>query len=132
VSIQDPIADMFTRIRNAQNAFKLSVVMPFSKMKLAILQVLKAEGYILDYKKEEEKGSKAVLEVKLKYFSGHPVIDTIKRVSKSARRVYRPIKEITPVIGGLGILIISTSKGIVTDKTARQLGVGGEIICEVS
>jgi len=122
----DPIADMFTRIRNGQAAAKTAVSMPSSKLKVAVANVLKEEGYISDYSVVE--GKKPELEVALKYFEGKKVIETIKRVSRPGLRVYKGRDELPQVLGGLGIAIVSTSKGLMTDRAARKAGLGGEII----
>lgn len=127
MSMTDPIADMFTRIRNAQAMGKRSVAMPASKLKLAIADLLKAEGYILDAQKRDAEG-KAELEIKLKYFEGKPAIERIERVSRSGLRVYRGKTGLPKVLGGLGISIISTSSGLMTDAQARAKGLGGEVI----
>nr|WP_136252689.1 30S ribosomal protein S8 [Ningiella ruwaisensis] len=126
MSMQDPIADMFTRIRNGQQAAKVSVAMPSSKLRVAIAKLLEAEGYIEGFNVEE--GTKPVLEVKLKYFEGKKVIDTIERVSRPGLRIYKKKDELPKVLGGLGIAIVSTSKGVMTDRAARKAGMGGEII----
>lgn len=130
MSMQDPIADMFTRIRNAQARAMTVVAMPLSKIKLAIAAILKDEGYIVDFN-QTEKDKKGTLNIDLKYYEGKPVIKTIKRVSKTSSRVYKPTTDLQKVEAGLGIAIISTSKGLMTDKKARQAGIGGEIIGEV-
>lgn len=127
----DPIADMLTRVRNGLASAKVSVVMPGSKTKAAIAQVLKDEGYIKDFQPSEQ-GGKPVLEVTLKYYEGRPVINTLQRESRPGLRVYKRGGELSTVIGGLGIAIISTSKGIMTDREARQAGIGGEVLCSVS
>jgi len=126
MSMQDPIADMFTRIRNGQMAQKVSVTMPSSKLRAAICEVLKAEGYIADYATSGDV--KPVLEVTLKYFEGKQVIDTIERVSRPGLRIYKKKDELPKVMGGLGVAIVSTSKGVMTDRAARKAGMGGEII----
>lgn len=126
MSMQDPIADMFTRIRNGQMASKVSVSMPSSKVRVAIAKVLEAEGYIEGSSVTE--GVKPVLEVTLKYFEGKKVIDTIERVSRPGLRIYKKKDELPKVMGGLGIAIVSTSKGVMTDRAARNAGMGGEII----
>ena len=131
MSMSDPIADMLTRIRNGQAANKASVHMPASKKKLAIAKVLKDEGYIIDYKAIEVDG-KPALEVELKYFQGEPVIDFIKRVSRPGLRIYKSRDELPKVRGGLGIVIVSTSKGVMTDREARKQGHGGEVIAYVA
>ncbi|WP_343190251.1 30S ribosomal protein S8 [Buchnera aphidicola (Mollitrichosiphum nigrofasciatum)] len=130
MSMQDSISDMLTRIRNAQRANKFSVDLPSSKVKVAISKVLKNEGYIQDYK--ILNSLKPILNITLKYFKGLPVIEDIKRVSRPSLRVYKNVKNIPKVISGLGISILSTSKGIMTDATARKLNIGGEIICNIS
>jgi small subunit ribosomal protein S8 len=124
--MQDPIADMFTRIRNGQMAQKVSVTMPSSKLRVAICEVLKAEGYIADFAASGDV--KPVLEVTLKYFEGKQVIDTIERVSRPGLRIYKKKDELPKVMGGLGVAIVSTSKGVMTDRAARNAGMGGEII----
>lgn len=126
MSMQDPIADMFTRIRNGQMAQKVSVTMPSSKLRVAICEVLKAEGYIADFAASGDV--KPVLEVTLKYFEGKQVIDTIERVSRPGLRIYKKKDELPKVMGGLGVAIVSTSKGVMTDRAARNAGMGGEII----
>lgn len=131
MSMQDPISDMLTRIRNGQQAAKSSVKMPSSKQKLAIAKVLKDEGYILDFK-TEESGAKAELSVDLKYFEGKPVIDVIKRVSRPGLRIYRSAGELPKVLGGLGVAVVSTSKGVMSDRQARAIKEGGEVVCVVS
>lgn len=131
MSMSDPVADMFTRIRNAQRVEKQTVSMPSSKLKVAIAKVLKDEGYIEDFSVAEVEG-KPRLEIGLKYYAGRPVIEKIERVSKPGLRVYRPSKSIPRVMNGLGIAIVSTSKGVMTDRKARGLGVGGEVLCVVA
>ena len=126
MSMQDPIADMFTRIRNGQMANKIAVAMPSSKLRLAICKVLKDEGYIQDYAVEGDV--KPELSVTLKYFEGKKVIDTIERVSRPGLRIYKKKDELPKVMGGLGVAIVSTSKGVMTDRAARNAGMGGEII----
>ncbi|GGF84796.1 30S ribosomal protein S8 [Alteromonas lipolytica] len=126
MSMQDPIADMFTRIRNGQMAQKVSVAMPSSKLRVAIAEVLKAEGYVTEYAVSGDV--KPVLEVTLKYFQGKQVIDTIERVSRPGLRIYKKKDELPKVMGGLGVAIVSTSKGVMTDRAARKAGMGGEII----
>jgi len=128
--MQDTMADMLTRIRNAQMAEKVQVEIPASKAKEAVAKVLKEEGFIADYKISDDK--KPVMTVELKYFEGSPVIDTIKRVSRPGLRVYQAAGEIPKVKGGLGIMIVSTNQGIISDRAARKANVGGELICEVS
>ncbi len=126
MSMQDPIADMFTRIRNGQMANKIAVAMPSSKLRVAICGVLKSEGYISDFAVSDDV--KPVLEVTLKYFEGKQVIDTIERVSRPGLRIYKKKDELPKVMGGMGIAIVSTSKGVMTDRAARKAGMGGEII----
>ena len=126
MSMQDPIADMFTRIRNGQMAQKVAVAMPSSKLRIAIAEVLKEEGYITDFAVSGDV--KPVLEVELKYFEGKQVIDTIERVSRPGLRIYKKKDELPKVMGGLGVAIVSTSKGVMTDRAARKAGMGGEII----
>ncbi|PJK08314.1 30S ribosomal protein S8 [Lysobacteraceae bacterium NML95-0200] len=132
MSMTDPIADMLVRIKNAAAVGKPTVKMPSSKTKVAIANVLKAEGYIADLRVEDLGGGKAELEVELKYFQGKPAIETLKRVSRSGLRQYRGKNDLPKVLGGLGIAIVSTSKGIMTDAAARQAGVGGEVLCFVA
>lgn len=127
-NIQDPIADMFTRIRNAGQVLKPEVKMASSRQKVAIAKLLKEEGYIEGYHIEQEETKKPVLTVVLKFFEGKSVIASIKRVSRVGVRVYRECSALPKVMGGLGISIISTSKGLLTDRDARRLGVGGEVI----
>ncbi len=131
MSMQDPISDMLTRIRNGQSAGKVSVSMPSSKTKLAIANVLKREGYIKDFSGFDSDG-KAQLEVILKYFGGKPVIERLDRVSRPSLRVYKSKSDLPTVMNGLGIAIVSTSKGVVTDREARAAGSGGEILCIVT
>ena len=131
MSMTDPIADMLTRIRNGQKARKVSVSMPASKEKEAVASVLKDEGYITGYETSGDGASKA-LSVELKYYEGTPVIETVKRVSKPGLRVYRGKEELPKVLGGLGIAIVSTSAGVMSDRQARAKGIGGEVICVVS
>ena len=128
----DPIADMLTRIRNGQSINMESVVMPSSGTKVAIAKVLQEEGFIADYKVEEAPGNKRDLTINLKYFEGKPVIETIKRVSRPGLRIYKRKDELPKVLGGLGIAIVSTSSGLMTDRAARDQGYGGEVICFVS
>ena len=130
MSMTDPIADMLTRIRNGLKAELVSVNMPSSKVKRAVAEVLKQEGYIDDYRVEEE-GGKPRLVVLLKYYDGRPAIERLARVSRPGRRVYRGRKELPKELGGLGVVIVSTSKGIMTDAAARAAGVGGEVLCRV-
>ena len=130
MSLQDPIADMLTRIRNAQAVNKKAVQMPAAKIKTAIAEVLKTEGYIEDYS-TEEVDKKAMLTLILKYHEDKPVIESIKRISRPSLRVYKGKNELPKVKNGLGIAIISTPKGVMSDLKARTLGVGGEILCYV-
>lgn len=129
MSMQAPIADMFTRIRNGLHAELASVSMPSSKLKVAIANVLKDEGFITEYQVEGEV--KPTLLVQLKYFQGKPVISRIQGVSKPSQRVYKGVKNLPTVLGGLGIAIVSTPKGVMTDKKARAQGLGGEVLCVV-
>jgi len=130
MSMSDPIADMLTRIRNAQQSEKVDVTMPSSKVKVAIANVLKDEGYIEGYDVRTVDG-KPELNVGLKYYAGKPVIEKIERVSRPGLRIYRGREDIKPVMNGLGVAIVSTSKGVMTDRKARATGVGGEVICIV-
>ena len=131
MSRSDPIADMLTRIRNAQAVEKASVVMPSSKLKVAIAKVLKDEGYIDEFAVTEQ-GGKSTLTIGLKYYAGRPVIERLERVSKPGLRVYKGRNEIPQVMNGLGVAIISTPQGLMTDRRARATGVGGEVICYVA
>lgn len=131
MSMTDPIADMLTRIRNGQTAGKSSVSMPSSKIKMAIARVLQDEGYINDFSVSSEMG-KPELNISLKYYQGRPVIETIKRVSRPGLRIFRGRDELSKVLGGLGIAIVSTSHGIMTDRAARAAGHGGEVLCVVA
>lgn len=130
MSMHDPISDMLTRIRNAQRANKQVVSLPSSKLKVAIANVLKEEGYIENFSVSAEK--KPVLEITLKYYAGYPVIDKIERVSRPGLRVYKNCNDIPVVMNGLGVAIVSTSKGVMTDRKARTTGVGGELLCIVA
>ena len=130
MSMSDPIADMLTRIRNAQATEKVSVLMPSSKEKLAIAQVLKDEGYIEDFAAREIEG-KTTLEIALKYYAGKPVIEKIERISRPGLRIYKRREDMPKVMNGLGVAIVSTSRGVMTDRGARQQGVGGEVLCIV-
>lgn len=132
MSMQDPIADMLTRIRNAQLAQKAEVVLPASKLKLAIAQVLKDEGYVERAEVLPGENNKSQLSIGLKYHHGRPVIDEIKRVSSPGLRIYRNCADLPKVLGGLGIAIVSTSKGVMTDAQARRANLGGEVLCVVS
>ena len=131
MSMSDPIADMLTRIRNAQMVDKAVVTMPASKLKTAIAQVLKDEGYI-DGFQVKDAGGKKELEIALKYYAGRPVIERIERVSRPGLRVYRGAKSIPQVMNGLGVAIVTTPKGVMTDRKARAAGVGGEVLCVVA
>lgn len=131
MSMTDPVADMLTRVRNGQSAGKLEVTMPASKLKAAIAKVLKEEGYIENFSSSMD-GQKANMTIVLKYFQGAPVIESIKRVSKPGLRIYRSKDELPPVLGGLGIAIISTPNGVMTDRAAKATGHGGEVLCTVS
>ena len=131
MSMSDPIADMLTRIRNAQSVEKAVVSMPSSKIKVAIAQVLKDEGYIDGFAVRTEDG-KNQLEIALKYYAGRPVIERIERVSRPGLRVYRGREAIPAVMNGLGVAIVTTPKGVMTDRKARQTGVGGEVLCYVA
>jgi len=131
MSMTDPISDMLTRIRNGQKARKVSVTMPASNAKTAVARVLKDEGYIVDYSTTAD-GKKANLTVELKYFEGKPVIERIQRVSKPGLRIYRGNDELPKVLGGLGVAIVSTSAGVMSDRQAREQGIGGEVLCVVS
>ena len=129
MSMQDPLADMLTRIRNAQRAGKVNVVMPSSKLKANVAEVLKAEGYISDYSVTDHV--KPLLDIALKYFEGGPVISELFRVSRPGLRNYVSKNELPSVHGGLGVAILSTSQGLMTDRSARSAGVGGEVLCTV-
>ena len=131
MSMSDPIADMLTRIRNAQASEKVTVAMPASKLKAAIAKVLKDEGYIDDFKVSQD-APKPQLEIALKYYAGRPVIEKIERVSRPGLRIYKSTRDIPQVMNGLGIAIVSTSKGVMTDRKARASGVGGEVLCIVA
>ena len=129
MSMQDPISDLLTRIRNAQMVNKKTVTLSASKTKAAILTVLKSEGYIVDF--ETTKDKKPMLTVTLKYHEGKGVIDKIKRVSKPGLRIYKAAKTLLRVLGGLGVAVVSTSKGVMSDMEARKAGLGGEVLCTV-
>jgi small subunit ribosomal protein S8 len=131
MSMSDPIADMLTRIRNAQAVDKTAVRMPSSKLKVAIAQVLKDEGYIDGFAVQNE-GGKTELEIALKYYAGRPVIERIERVSRPGLRIYKGRDAIPQVMNGLGVAIVTTPKGVMTDRKARQTGVGGEVLCFVA
>lgn len=132
MSMNDPIADMLTRIRNAQAAGKPDVKMPSSKVKVSIAGVLKDEGYILDFQTADEPGNKKTLTIALKYYEGRPVIERIQRSSKPGLRIFRGVDDLPKVQGGLGIAIISTSHGVMSDRAARAGGHGGEVLCVVN
>ena len=131
MSMQDPIADMLTRIRNGQSADKKIVSMPSSRLKKAVSKVLLDEGYITDFNVDENEG-KALLNITLKYFQGEPVIADIQRVSRPGLRIYRKKGDLPSIMNGMGIAIVSTSKGLMTDRAARSAGFGGEVLCYVS
>ena len=131
MSMSDPIADMLTRIRNAQATEKVSVMVPASKVKRAIAQVLKDEGYIEDYADRDQEG-KAFIEIGLKYYAGKPVIEKLERISRPGLRIYKGREDIPQVMNGLGVAIVSTSRGVMTDRAARAAGVGGEVLCIVA
>jgi small subunit ribosomal protein S8 len=131
MSMSDPIADMLTRIRNAQMTEHATVLMPSSKVKLAIAKVLKDEGYIEGFKVAGEE-QKPVLEIALRYYAGRPVIEKIERISKPGLRIYKSKDDIPRVMNGLGIAIVSTSRGVMTDRAARATGIGGEVLCIVA
>jgi small subunit ribosomal protein S8 len=127
----DPIADMLTRIRNGQKARKVSVTMPSSQAKVAVARVLKDEGYVTDVSTESE-GSKETLTIELKYYEGAPVIERIERVSKPGLRIYRGTEDLPKVLGGLGVAIVSTSAGVMSDRQAREKGIGGEVMVYIA
>ncbi len=129
MSMQDTLADMITRIRNGHMATKVAVSMPSSKLKVSLAKLLKDEGFITDY--SVESGTKPVLSVELKYFEGKPVIEEITRVSRPGLRIYKGVSELPKVSGGLGVAVVSTSKGLMSDRAARAAGIGGEVICTV-
>ncbi|WP_039700897.1 30S ribosomal protein S8 [Pseudomonas aeruginosa] len=129
MSMQDPLADMLTRIRNAQMAEKTVVSMPSSKLKAAVAKVLKDEGYIADFQISSEV--KPQLSIELKYFEGKPVIEEVTRISRPGLRQYKSVEQLPKVRGGLGVSIVSTNKGVMTDRAARAAGVGGEVLCTV-
>lgn len=132
MSMTDPVADMLTRIRNGQMAEKLGVTMPSSKLKEAIAKVLKDEGYIENFAVRKNDGGKTELDIELKYYAGRPVIERIERVSKPGLRIYRGMQDLPRVMNGLGIAIVSTPKGVMTDRKARSVNVGGEVLCIVA
>ena len=131
MSMTDPIADLLTRIRNGQTARKPEVSMASSKLKTAIARVLKEEGYVADVRLDSE-GQKTTLTIGLKYYDGRPVIDRLERVSRPGLRIYRGKDELPKVLGGMGTVIVSTPKGVMTDKQARSIGQGGEVLCIVA
>lgn len=131
MSMSDPIADMLTRIRNAQGVQKTTVAMPSSKLKVAIARVLKDEGYIENFAVAED-GGKPTLSIELKYYAGRPVIERIERVSRPGLRIYKGKSDIPTVMNGLGVTIVSTPQGVMTDRKARATGIGGEILCYVA
>jgi len=131
MSMSDPIADMLTRIRNAQMAEKVTVAMPSSKIKVAIAKVLQDEGYVEGFNVASNEG-KPILEIGLKYYAGRPVIEKIQRISRPGLRIYKGCEDIPNVMNGLGIAIVSTSKGLMTDRKARANGFGGEVLCIVA
>ena len=131
MSMSDPIADMLTRIRNAQMVGQVEVGMPCSKLKISIAQVLKDEGYVEDFAVRED-GAKKVLRIGLKYYAGRPVIERLERISKPGLRVYKDRDNLPKVMNGLGVAIVSTSRGVMTDRKARATGVGGEVLCIVA
>lgn len=131
MSMTDPIADLLTRIRNGQSARKSEVSLDSSKLKTAIVRVLKEEGYVADYRVEAE-GQKPKLTIGLKYYEGRPVIDRLERVSRPGLRIYRSKDELPKVLGGMGTVIVSTPKGVMTDRQARSIGQGGEVLCIVA
>ena len=130
MSMTDPVADMLTRIRNGQSAGKKIIKQPSSKLKVSIAKVLKEEGYITDFS-TEINGSHTEMTIELKYYKGLPVIEAIKRISRPGLRIYKSKDELPKVLGGLGIAIVSTSNGVMTDRAARAIGYGGEVICTV-
>ena len=132
MSMSDPISDMLTRIRNGQHISLPSVSMPSSQRKVAIAKVLQDEGYIAGFSVEDQPGNKRELTIELKYFEGQPVIEKIQRVSRPGLRVYKKNDELPKVLGGLGVAIISTSQGVMSDRAARSKGCGGEVLCVVS
>ncbi len=131
MSMTDPIADLLTRIRNAQSARKTEVSLASSRVKRAIVKVLKDEGYVSDFRVGDDAG-KTTLTIELKYYEGRPVIDRLERVSRPGLRIYRGKNELPKVLGGLGTVIVSTPKGVMTDREARATGQGGEVLCIVA
>lgn len=132
MSMSDPIADLLTRIRNGQAAGKTEVSVASSKLKTAIVKVLKEEGYIADYRVVQDRNNKQTLTIELKYFEGRPVIDRLERVSRPGLRIYRGKDELPKVLGGMGTVIVSTPRGVMTDRQARSIGQGGEVLCIVA
>ncbi|NLR74813.1 MULTISPECIES: 30S ribosomal protein S8 [Leeia] len=132
MSMSDPIADMLTRIRNAQQAGKSSVAMPSSSLKVAIAAVLKDEGYVDAFSVADEAGNKKTLTIELRYYAGRPVIERLERVSRPGLRIYKGRDDMPTVMNGLGVAIVSTSRGVMTDRKARAQGVGGELLCVVA
>ncbi len=132
MSLQDPISDMLSRIRNAVARTRSDVSMPSSRQKVAVASILKEEGYIADFVVTETSGSHKTLVITLKYFEGRPVIERLERISRPGLRRYRGADKLPKVLNGLGMAIVSTSNGLVTDRTAKKLGIGGEVICIVS
>lgn len=131
MSVTDPIGDMLTRIRNAQQRGKSTVSSPSSRLRERVLEVLQAEGYIRSFRVTQQGNGQAELEVELKYFGGEPVIRELKRVSKPGRRVYASVTDLPTIYNGLGVAIMSTSKGVMSDSDAREQNVGGEVLCTV-
>jgi small subunit ribosomal protein S8 len=131
MTFSDPLSDMLTRIRNAQRAGQATVTSPASKLRLNVLGVLKKEGFIRDYSVREEEKGKPLVQIELKYYEGEPVIKAISRVSSPGRRVYSSIKNLPKIRGGMGVAILSTSQGVMSDADARAANVGGEILCQV-
>lgn len=131
MSMSDPISDMLTRIRNAQRAEKTTVTMPSSKLKVSIAKVLQDEGYIEEFQ-VVENGNKPEINITLKYYAGEPVIERIDRVSRPGLRIYKGVDDMPKVMGGLGVVIVSTSQGVMTDRKARAAGIGGEVLCVVA
>jgi small subunit ribosomal protein S8 len=131
MAMNDPIGDMLTRIRNAQMRRRPKVSSPASNLRARVLDVLTQEGYIRGYTRVEPKGGLPELEIELKYYNGQPAIKDIQRVSKPGRRVYAPVKELVPVANGLGVAIVSTPKGVMSDSRAREENVGGEVLCNI-
>jgi small subunit ribosomal protein S8 len=131
MSMSDPISDMLTRIRNAQRAEKATVSMPSSKLKVSIAKVLLDEGYIEEFQ-VVDNGNKPEINITLKYYAGEPVIERIDRVSRPGLRIYKGVDDMPKVMGGLGVVIVSTSQGVMTDRKARAAGIGGEVLCVVA